>query len=116
MERVGSINFCVLALCYFVMTFGVLVGTRGLALFAAPVLLPWLTAAMGVSVFTTWLVMIPGAFYGIQVIRSQPKSKKDQYRGGCVARTAPVHFSGGCSGRHVPGREKMGEEDGKVLL
>lgn len=71
-----GINFCVLALYYFVMTFGVLVGTRGLALFAAPVLLPWLTAAIGISVFTTWLVMIPGAIYGIQVIRLSRREKK----------------------------------------
>lgn len=71
-----GINFCVLALYYFAMTFGVLVGTRGLALFAAPALLPWLTAAMGFSVFTTWLVMIPGAFYGIQVIRLSRREKK----------------------------------------
>ncbi|WP_072523866.1 hypothetical protein [Clostridium sp. Marseille-P3244] len=71
-----GINFCVLALCYFVMTFGVLVGTRGLAIFAAPVLLPWLIAMMGFSVFAAWLALLPGAFYGIQVIRLSRKEKK----------------------------------------
>ena len=71
-----GINFCVLVLYYFIMTFGVLVGTRGLAIFAAPVLLPWLIAMMGFSVFAAWLALLPGAFYGIQVIRLSRKEKK----------------------------------------
>ena len=55
---------------------GTLVGTRGLALFAAPVLLPWLAASVAFSVFASWLAIVPGAFYGIQVIRITYREKK----------------------------------------
>lgn len=70
------VNFMVMFLFYFVMTFGTLVGTRGLAIFAAPVLLPWLTAAVTFTVFATWLAVVPGAFFGIQVIRFTLREQK----------------------------------------
>ena len=73
------VNFIVMFLFYFVVTFGSLVGTRGLALFAAPVLLPWLTAAVVFTVSATWLAIVPGAFYGIQVIRFTLREKKTGY-------------------------------------
>lgn len=73
------VNFILMFLFYFVVTFGSLVGTRGLALLAAPVLLPWLTAAVVFTVFVTWLAIVPGAFYGIQVIRFTLREKKTGY-------------------------------------
>lgn len=69
-------NFVVMFLFYFILTFGTLVGTRGLAVFAAPVLLPWLVAAIAFTVFASWLAIVPGAVYGIQVIRFTVKGKK----------------------------------------
>lgn len=68
-------NFFVMFLLYFVMTFGVLIGTRGLAIFAAPVLLPWLIAAVAFTVFATWLAVVPGGVCGIQVIRFTYREK-----------------------------------------
>lgn len=71
-----AVNFCIL---FFWFTFGslaVVAGTRGLALFAAPVLLPGLIIAVIWSIFATWLAMFPGAFYGIQVIRLSYKAQK----------------------------------------
>ena len=58
------------------MTFGMLIGTKGLVLFAAPVLLPWLIAAIAFNVFASWLAIVPGAVYGVQVIRFTVKGKK----------------------------------------
>ena len=46
---------------------------------AAPVLLPWLTAAVVFTVSATWLAIGPGAFYGIQVIRFTLREKKAGY-------------------------------------
>lgn len=71
-----AVNFFVMVLFYFILTFGTLVGTRGLAFFAAPVLLPWLVAAIAFTVFASWLAIVPGAVYGIQVIRFTVKGKK----------------------------------------
>lgn len=71
-----AVNFVVMFLFYFILTFGTLVGTRGLAVFAAPVLLPWLVAAIAFTVFASWLAIVPGAVYGIQVIRFTVKGKK----------------------------------------
>ena len=71
-----AVNFIVMFLFYFILTLGTLVGTRGLALFAAPVLLPWLAASVAFSVFASWLAIVPGAFYGIQVIRITYREKK----------------------------------------
>ena len=71
-----AVNFFVMFLLYFVMTFGVLIGTRGLAIFAAPVLLPWLIAAVAFTVFATWLAVVPGGVCGIQVIRFTYREKR----------------------------------------
>ena len=54
----------------------VLVGSRGAAIIFAPVLLPWLIVAVVFSVGATWLAILPGSFYGIQVIRMTYKSGK----------------------------------------
>lgn len=70
------VNFIVMGIWYFLSTFGVLVGTRGLAIFAAPVLLPFLAASIILTVTATWLAIVPGAFWGIQVIRFTLKEKK----------------------------------------
>lgn len=70
------INFLVMSVWYFLLTFGTLVGTRGLAIFAAPVLLPFLVISIVLTVAATWLAIVPGAFCGIQVIRFTLKEKK----------------------------------------
>lgn len=63
------INFIVLAFFYFMVTLGTVVGTRGAAILFAPVLVPWLVIALLSSVFFTWIAIIPGSFYSIQVLR-----------------------------------------------
>ncbi len=69
-------NFVILTGLYLIMTLAVVVGTRGFAILMAPFLLPWLIVAIGLTIFASWLAMIPGAFYGIQVIRFTLKEKK----------------------------------------
>lgn len=63
------VNFIVLAVFYFMITLGTVVGTRGIAILFAPVLLPWLIITLSFSVFCTWMAIIPGSFYSIQVLR-----------------------------------------------
>ena len=70
------VNFIVLVGIYLLVTLGLVMGTRGIFLVLAPFFLPWLVAAVGFTVFTTWLAIIPGAFYGIQVIRFTYREKK----------------------------------------
>lgn len=70
------INFISMSILYFVVTFGALVGTRGLVIFAAPVLLPVLIISIIVTAAATWLAIVPGGFWGIQVIRFALKEKK----------------------------------------
>ena len=48
----------------------------GSAIIFAPVLLPWLIVAVVFSVGATWLAILPGSFYEIQVIRMTYKSGK----------------------------------------
>ena len=62
------INFC--AYCFFYLV--LLVASRGTILFGFPILLVTIAAAM----FLTWLIIIPGAFYGIQVIRLGRRQEK----------------------------------------
>ena len=70
------VNFLVLFIYYFFISMAVLVGSRGAAIIFAPVLLPWLIVAVVFSVGATWLAILPGSFYGIQVIRMTYKSGK----------------------------------------
>lgn len=70
------VNFLILFIYYFFVSMAVLVGTRGAAILFAPVLLPWLMLAVGFSAVATWLAILPGSFYGIQVIRMTYKSGK----------------------------------------
>lgn len=62
------VNFVVLFGYYLLMTMAALVGTRGLVIFAAPVLLPFWLALIGWSIFATWLAILPGTAYSLQVI------------------------------------------------
>ena len=73
------VNFLVLFIYYFFISMAVLVGSRGAAIIFAPVLLPWLIVAVVFSVGATWLAILPGSFYGIQVIRMTYKSGKQLY-------------------------------------
>ena len=62
------INFCSILL----LSLAALVGSRGTLLFAFPVTVPLLFLAF----FCTWLAMVPGSFYSIQVIRLTRKKGK----------------------------------------
>ena len=77
------VNFIVLAVSYSMFTLAAVVGTRGIALLFAPVLLPWLILALAGSVFFTWLAMLPGSFYSIQVLRIGYREHKIGL-GGCI--------------------------------
>lgn len=52
---------------------GLLVASRGTLIFALPLMLPlafsWFFAILGIVVVVGWLILLPGAFWGIQVIR-----------------------------------------------
>ena len=62
-------NFCTIALLMFSTGLIAMIASQGTIIFALPFLLPWLFAALIAASFFTWLAMIPGAFWGIQVIR-----------------------------------------------
>lgn len=70
------INFVILFFFYFFVSIGVIMGTRGMALLLSPVLLPIWIIGVACSVCATWLAILPGAFYGIQVIRMSYKERK----------------------------------------
>lgn len=70
------INFIAAVLFYAGLTLGLLVGTRGLVIFAAPVILPFLAGGIIFTITATWLAILPGAFYGIQVIRFTLRERK----------------------------------------
>ena len=70
------VNFIVLFLVYFMLTFGLVMGTRGLALLVAPVWLPFVLVMIGWSVIMSWLAILPGSMYSIQVIRGSVRAGK----------------------------------------
>ena len=53
-----------------------IVASRGIVIFALPFMLPWIIAVILILAFFTWLLLIPGGFYGIQVIRFSYAHKK----------------------------------------
>ena len=63
------INFIALVCWYFAVTLGIMVVTRGTALFLSPVLVPLLIVWIGLAVVGTWLAILPGSFYSMQVLR-----------------------------------------------
>ena len=101
------VNFLVLFIYYFFISMAVLVGSRGAAIIFAPVLLPWLIVAVGFSIGATWLAILPGSFYGIQVIRMTYKSGKIGFA------EAVVHtvFQFFCVGCNVSCNGKMGKRE-----
>ena len=70
------VNFIVLFLVYFMLTFGLVMGTRGLALLIAPVWLPFVLIMIGWSIVMSWLAILPGSIYSIQVIRGSVRAGK----------------------------------------
>ncbi|MCI8454564.1 MAG: hypothetical protein HFE84_08110 [Lachnospiraceae bacterium] len=71
--KYGMIPFFIMnfgAYCFFYLV--LLVASRGTILFGFPILLVSIAAAT----FLTWLTMLPGAFYGIQVIRLCRRQEK----------------------------------------
>ena len=60
----------------FMLTFGLVMGTRGLALLGAPVWLPFVLVMIGWSVIMSWLAILPGSIYSIQVIRGSVRTGK----------------------------------------
>lgn len=69
-------NFIVLGFWYGLFSMAAVMGTRGLLLLFAPVLLPVWVVGLCVSIFATWLAILPGSIYGIQVIRMSYKAGK----------------------------------------
>lgn len=70
------INYVVLAMIVLAGGLAAFVGSRGTILFALPFVLPGILFFMTVLVVGTWLVMVPGACYGVQVIRLSYGEKK----------------------------------------
>lgn len=65
-HKYGQIIYFVLNfLIYMLLGFLMLAGSRGTIIFAFPIVLPLIAAA----VFGTWTAMFPGAFWGLQVVR-----------------------------------------------
>ena len=69
-------NFIVLCFWYGLFSMAAVMGTRGLLLLFAPVLLPVWVVGLCISAFATWLAILPGSIYGIQVIRMSWKAGK----------------------------------------
>ena len=69
-------NFILLAFWYGLFSMAAVMGTRGLLLLFAPVLLPVWVVGLCISAFATWLAILPGSIYGIQVIRMSWKTGK----------------------------------------
>lgn len=63
-----------------------LIASRGTILFAFPVVLPGVLFLFAVPVFFTWLALIPGAFWGIQVVRLSRRQGK------CGGKEAVLHM------------------------
>lgn len=53
-----------------------LIASHGTIVLALPIILPILLLLIVPLVFGTWLLMLPGAFYGVQVIRHSYSEKK----------------------------------------
>ena len=70
------INFILIASIFLFGGLMTMVISRGTALIALPLLLPWLFFIISVLAFVTWLLLLPGAFYGVQVIRLSYSEKK----------------------------------------
>lgn len=62
-------NFLILTAVFLLGGLVVLIASRGTLIFALPMLLPWIFAIIGIAAFFTWLMLLPGAFWGVQVIR-----------------------------------------------
>lgn len=69
-------NFILFAFWYGLFSMAAVMGTRGLLLLFAPVLLPVWGVGLCISAFATWLAILPGSIYGIQVIRMSWKAGK----------------------------------------
>lgn len=70
------VNFLLILAGFLLFGLGALVGSRGTIIFGFSVLFPWLFLAIGFYVSATWLMMFPGSFYGIQVIRFSRDEKR----------------------------------------
>lgn len=70
------VNFILLVFWYFMFALGMFIGSRGTILFALPVLLPWLIICIGLAVIGTWLAILPGSCYSLQVLRQAYKQGK----------------------------------------
>ena len=108
------VNFLVLFIYYFFISMAVLVGSRGAAIIFAPVLLPWLIAAVVFSAVATWLAILPGSFYGIQVIRMTYKSGKIGFARQLYIRYSSFSFCLMCWMQCILQRGN-GEEEKRVL-
>ena len=64
-----AVNFIVILILMLFFTLGMFVASRGTMIFAFPVVLPIYVLIVLAAMAFTWLLLVPGAFYGIQVIR-----------------------------------------------
>ena len=69
-------NFLILTAVFLLGGLVALVASRGTLIFALPWMLPWIAAITGIAAFFTWLMLLPGAFWGIQVIRKSTAEGK----------------------------------------
>ncbi len=70
------VNFMCAFLIYGIGGLGIIMGTRGIALIFGAFWLPGYFVLLGITVFLTWLSLVPGGVYGIQVIRLSKDSGK----------------------------------------
>lgn len=64
-----AVNFIVILILMLFFTLGMFVASRGTMIFAFPVVLPIYVLIVLAAMAFTWLLLVPGAFYGIQVRR-----------------------------------------------
>jgi len=62
-------NFVTIVLGFLLVEFILVAASRGTIIFAFPAWITATLAAAGFYAFLTWLAMLPGAFYGVQVVR-----------------------------------------------
>ncbi|WP_324822740.1 hypothetical protein [Sinanaerobacter sp. ZZT-01] len=70
------VNFFSIALMLFGISLSGLLISHGTLIIATPVLLPFFFTVISVLGFITWLAMLPGSFFAVQVIRFSYSEKK----------------------------------------
>lgn len=71
-----AVNFIAVLFFMLCLTLGLLVGSRGTIIFAFPFVIPVYLLLILAAMIFTWFLLVPGGFYGIQVIRLTYSEKK----------------------------------------